>query len=444
MSAQTPFAILLQISEKNRLTSDDFTRALSAAKVRSARTGVTPVKLADGGGLTLYIPPTGAKVWRYRFRLVGKEQTLTIGAFPDVSLEYARIAHRAARWLVARGVHPLEHVEAEINRRLAEERAKALNSVRAVMAAWLAATEASLSPRTVKHRRAMLEKHVLPTLGDRPIDEVTRRELRDLLAKLDQAAPVTAKHCRGYINQMFEWSEDAELVQSNPTPRVKVLTNAATRAVIPRRALPIKRLGDFLLTLEETPETDPLTKVALKLVMLTWCRTSEIVDARWAEFDLEAAIWVIPAERMKADEQHRVFLSTQAVDLLRALRPLAPGEVLFPNRRRPSASMHRMTLTNWRKRWGFAHEMDIHGLRALASTWANESGRYRPDVIEVALAHREGDRVRAAYNRAQFAKELRTLWQDWADLCDEKVTLARARRQGALVGGEDDLVLETG
>ena len=88
--------------------------------------------------------------------------------------------------------------------------------------------------------------------------------------------------------------------------------------------------------------------------------------------------------------------------------------------------MHRMTLTNWRKRWGFADEMDVHGLRALAPTWANESGRYRPDVIEVALAHRESDRVRAASNRAQFAGELRTLWQDWADLCDEKVAITRA------------------
>ena len=107
MPAPTPLAILLELSEENRLTSDDFTRALTAARVRTAKPGATPTKLADGGGLTLYIPPTGAKVWRYRYRLAGKEQTLTVGAYPDVSLEHARIAHRAARWLVARGIHAL-------------------------------------------------------------------------------------------------------------------------------------------------------------------------------------------------------------------------------------------------------------------------------------------------------------------------------------------------
>ena len=151
----------------------------------------------------------------------------------------------------------------------------------------------------------------------------------------------------------------------------------------------------------------------------------EVTGARWEEFDMEAGTWVIPAERMKGREEHRVFLSRQAVTLLRELGPKTIGPV-FPNRRHPAQSMHRMTLTNWRKRWGFADVMEVHGLRAMASTWANEAGKYRPDVIEVALAHKEGDRVRAAYNRAQFGEELRALWQEWADLCDEKVALTRS------------------
>lgn len=117
MSAHTPLAILLELSEENRLTSDDFTRALNAAKVRATKPGTAPTKFADGGGLTLYVPPTGAKVWRYRYRLGGKEQILTVGAYPDVSLEHARVAHRAARWLVARGIHPLSYAEQEAKRR---------------------------------------------------------------------------------------------------------------------------------------------------------------------------------------------------------------------------------------------------------------------------------------------------------------------------------------
>lgn len=427
MPTLTPLAVLLNMAEESRLTSDDFTRALSAAKVRSVKPGASPVKLADGGGLTLYIPPSGAKVWRYRFRLAGKEQTLTIGAFPDVSLEHARIAHRAARWLVARGLPPLQHVEGAIDRAERESRARTENTFRHVADRWMRATEQNLASTTVKHRAAMLEKHVLTTLGDRPIGEIVRKELHELLTELDKTSPVTAKHCRGYIKQIFEFAEDAEIVQSNPTPRLGVLVNAAGRREVPRKALPLARLGEFLRTLEDAPETDPLTKAALKLLVLTWCRTSEVVGARWVEFDLDGAVWVIPAERMKAKEPHRVFLSRQAIELLRELRKVSTGEVLFPNRRRPSQSMSRMTLTNWRKRWGFADEMDMHGFRATASTWANESGKYRPDVIEVALAHREGDRVRAAYNRAHFAEELRQLWQGWSDVCDEKVRIARAQ-----------------
>lgn len=426
MPALTPLAVLIQIANENRLTSDDFTRALSAVRVRTVKPAEAPMKLADGGGLTLYIPPTGAKVWRYRYRLAGKEQTLTIGSYPDVSLEHARIAHRAARWLVARGVHPLKHAEGEISRQHAEAQAMTVNTFRAVAEAWLKATDGNLARSTAKHRAAMLSKHVMPTLGSRPIAEIKRKELHSLLTDIDKDSPVTAKHCRGYIKQIFEYAEDAEIVDANPTPRAGVLVNAANRREIPRKALPVARLGDFLKTLEDAPETDPLTKCALRLLVLTWCRTSEVVGAHWKEFDLEAGVWVIPAERMKAKEAHTVRLSRQAVELLQEVRQLSTGSVVFPNRRIPSKPMHRMTLTNWRKRWGFAEQMDVHGLRAMASTWANESGKYRPDVVEVALAHREGDRVRAAYNRAQFIEELRQMWQDWADVCDEKLKVARA------------------
>jgi len=429
MSAHTPLAILLDLSEESRLTSDDFTRTLSAAKVRATKPGAAPTKFADGGGLTLHIPPSGAKVWRYRYRyryrLGGKEQILMVGAYSDVSLEHARIAHRAARWLVARGIHPLSYAEQEAKRRAAEAQAFDEHTFRAIAEKWQQATAANLAPRTVEHRRAMIDKHVIPTIGAKSISAITRKELHSMLTELDQLAPVTARHCRGYIQQIFEYAEDAELVDANPTPRARALVNATKRSEVPRKALPLNRLGEFLKTLDDAPETDPTTKAALRLLVLTWCRTSEVTGARWEEFDLQAGTWVIPAERMKGREAHRVFLSRQAVTLLRELGSKADGTV-FPNRRHPSQPMHRMTLTNWRKRWGFADVMEVHGLRAKASTWATESGKYRPDVIEVALAHKEADRVRAAYNRARFGDELRVLWQDWADLCDEKVAAARS------------------
>lgn len=415
---------LLKIAEEQRLVSDDFARALSFAKVRALKAAG---QHADGGGLVLHVSAAGSKSWRYRFRLDGAPQTLTIGSFPAVGLEEARTIHRAARWLVARGMHPLKHAEGEIERAHAEAQARTENTFRAVAEDWMSATEANLALRTIKHRKAMLEKHVFPTLADRPIKEIVRKELRDLLTELDKVAPVTARHCLGYISRVFEYAEDAELVQANPTPRTGVLVNAMKRSVKPRKALPLNRLGEFLRTLEDARETDPATKAAMKLLVLTWCRTTEVTAARWAEFDLDAGIWTIPAERMKAGEPHTVRLSRQAVELLTELRERSKGEVLFPNRRKPGKTMSRTTLFQWRTRWGFADVMDVHGLRAVASTWANESGKYRPDVIEVALAHKEGDRVRAAYNRAEFAAEVRRLWQDWADVCDEKLKITRAQ-----------------
>lgn len=425
---QSTYSILLAIAEQNGLSSDGVPRQLSAVKVRHAKPGIAPVQLADGGGLLLYVAPSGAKSWRYRYRLGLKQQILTIGSFPEISLEEARVAHRAARWLVERGTHPLAFVEQETSAKQAELDAARLHTFRALNAEWQEATNAGLSPRTAKHRKQMLETHVLPKLGDRPIAEITRKELRDLLLELDKTVPVTAKHCRQYIKQVFDWALDAEVIQGNPTPKATSLPNQSSRKVTPRKALPLIKLGEFLLAIETAPASDPLTKAALWLLILTWSRTAEVVGARWDEFDLEQGVWEIPAERMKSREKHSVYLSSQVIKRLRSLQQISHGEYLFPNRRKPREHMSRMTLSAWRKRWGFDGVMEIHGLRALASTWANATGRFRPDVIEAALAHKEGDRVRAAYNRADFAKDRKLMLQAWADGCDQKLALARAER----------------
>lgn len=414
---------LIDLAEQHKLTTDAFARSLSAVKVRSVKASG---QHADGGGLVLHVAESGAKSWRYRFRLADKGQTLTLGTYPETSLEQARIAHRAARLLVAQGVHPGRWVDGLAEAKADAERVAAEGSFRTVAEKWMSATAGELSAATAKHRRAMLEKHVMPMLAARNVAEISRKELHALLSEIDQKTPVTARHCRGYIRQVFQFAEDHELIDADPTPRARVLVRAASRRVVPRKALPMSRIGEFLQTLEDAPDTDPLTKAALKLLVLTWCRTSEVTGARWEEFDLDAGIWTIPASRMKAREEHRVMLSRQAVELLKGLGPKAEGPV-FPNRRKPSEPMHRMTLTNWRKRWGFADVMEIHGLRASASTWANEQG-HRPDVIEAALAHKEQDRVRAAYNRAQFFDQQRAMWQQWADVLDDKLKHAREKK----------------
>lgn len=417
------------VADNPEVKTDGFSRSLNDPKIRNAEKKAVAYALVDGGGLSLQITSAGGKAWQYRYRVSGKPGVFTIGKYPAVGLADARDAHRAARWLVERGIHPLEFVNAEIARAAAEEAAKATGTFRAVAKRWMDQTAAALSPRTVVHRKAMLERHVFPKIGDRPVSGLRRKELADLIKRLDQATPEVAKQVRIYIRQALDWAVGEEILAGNPTPAAKdvQLRRKGERAPKQRIALPVNRIGVFLKTLEDAPDSAALTKAALRLLMLTWCRTSEVVAAQWAEFDLDAAVWVIPADRMKAGEPHTVYLSQQAVALLRELKEQTGGGCyLFPNRDRSSDHMNRMTLTNWRKRWGFADEMQVHGVRATASTWANESGRYRTDVIEAALAHRESDRVRAAYNRAKFADELRQLWQDWADLLDEKLAAAKA------------------
>lgn len=422
---------LIDLAEQHKLTTDAFARSLSAVKVRSLKASG---QHADGGGLVLHVAESGAKSWRYRFRLADKGQTLTLGNFPEVPLEQARIAHRAARMLVAQGVHPGRWADGLAQAKTDAERVAAEGSFRTVAEKWMAATAGELSAATAKHRKAMLEKHIMPSLAARNVAAITRKELNALLSEIDQKTPVTARHCRGYVKQIFEFAEDHELIDADPTPRARVLVRAASRRVTPRKALPMSRIGEFLQTLEDAPETDPLTKGALKLLVLTWCRTSEVTGARWEEFDLDAGVWTIPASRMKAREEHRVMLSRQAVELLKSLGSKVEGPV-FPNRRNPNACMHRMTLTNWRKRWGFADVMEVHGLRATASTWANEQG-HRPDAIEAGLAHKEKDRVRAAYNRAEFFDQQRAMWQEWADVLDDKLKAMRDKKTGVIDEGK--------
>ena len=422
----SPFTVLSAIVvDKLQSADDGLSRSLSDAKVRNTKPRDAAITLSDGGGLSLYIPTTGVKVWRYRYRIAGKPGILTIGAYPQISLEDARKAHRGARWLVERGEHPIQHINAEMARIEAEETAREFSTFEAVATKWQKTTEKSLSSRTVKHRRAMLDNHVLTILGKKAVSSIRRKDLTDLLSDLDQTTPETAKHCRIYIKQIFDWALEHELVTGNPTPPAKILINQSSRVATPRKALPLNRLGEFMCKLQDAYDSDPLTKAALKLLILTWCRTSEVIGAQWSE--INGDVWQIPLERMKGKQPHTVYLSTQAVELLKELRDMTgAGAYLFPNRRRPSDHMNRMTLTSWRLRHGFSDVMDVHGIRATCSTWANESGNYRSDVIEVALAHRESDRVRAAYNRAKFIDELRQLWQGWANVCDEKEAASRS------------------
>lgn len=415
-------AALTALAEEHRLAeSDTIKRKLTDRAAKSAKPpepGANPLKLADGGGLILFIPATGQKVWHYRYTIAGKERVATLGGYPEVSLAVARSMHRAARWLVERGEHPLEYIERK--EKEAQEAAAGAKTLRAVCHEWLAATDSSIAKTSRDGRRAMLRDYVMLEHGDTAIAQISRKTLVGLLTALDAKVPVTAQHCRRHLNMLFEYACNHELVPGNPVPGANILVHNRRRKVVPRKAMQLQDVPDFLATLAAATETHPLTKLAFRLLVLTWCRTAEVIGARWDELDLEHANWTIPAPRMKNRIEHCIRLPRQAVELLREAEkwkdPRNPDYV-FPSRR-GSGHMSRTTLHQWLERWGYSKDADVHGFRAVARTWAAATNA-APDVVcEYALAHQPKSPTQAAYDREKHAGALRKLWQSWADEID--------------------------
>jgi integrase len=396
--------------------ADSIARALSDAKVRNAKPGQKPVKLTDGGGLFLLVQPNGSKLWRYKFRLAGREGLLSIGAYPDVSLAAARELHQAAREKVAAGVNPVQ--ARQVERREAAQ--VALRDERGTFAqalkSWQDATEPSLAKRTVEWRRWECDRHLIPEFGSRKIWEITRLEVADFLRRVERDAPSVAKIVRTFLVHIFERAIDEGLLEVSPVPSVRLLKR---RRWVSHQAMEIDRFPAFMAKLMAA-DASPYTKGALLLIVLTACRKTEAAGARWAEFDLDRARWVIPPERMKKRREHFVPLSRQAVKLLRAIREYSGGgEFVFPHYYKPHEPMHHTTLGLLMRK--VRDEADtVHGFRSMFSTYMNGK-KENADVIELCLAHAPENVVRGIYNRYQYEDERRTLLQRWADDLDALV-----------------------
>lgn len=395
--------------------SDSFARTLSDRTVRAARRQDSPYKLADGGGLFLLVQPNGKKLWRYKYRIAGKELLLAIGNFPDISLAEARSAHTEARKLVAAGVDPVAKRKHDREQIEIERQRLAASSFLQVAEIWTDLTGKHIAASTQTQRKRELKKHVMPKLGNKPVEAITRADLHGLLRSISAHTPEVARNVRGYLYSIFEYAIDAGLVNGNPVPTTRVL---ARRTPTPHHALSTQRLGSFLRTVDRS-NINLQTKIALKLILLTASRKAEIVNGRWSEVDLEKAEWIIPGERMKARRDHWMPLSRQAVDLLQQLRAIGhSGDLMFPHRSTPSKPMANRTLNAVLERLGLSTETKVHGLRALFSTHFNQAGA-APDVIERVLAHVPSDKVRAAYNRYEYRAERRQFLQEWADFVDQ-------------------------
>lgn len=395
---------------------------LTDAKVRTAKPDAAPIKMADGGGLYLEVRTTGAKLWRYRYRIAGKENVFAIGEYPVVSLAEARAEHAKARALVASGVHPSHNRKVE---RLSSLVANA-NTFEAVANEWIAKKLPNWTAYYTGQVTNVLKADVFPYVGKLPIRNVTAAHLLEIIRRVEaRGATTIALLVRQWSSAIFRYAVATLRADSDPAA---ALRGAVERSKVEHhRPLSREQIVEFVSMLDKSGGFRT-TVIALRLMLLTFVRTVELRKAEWQEFDLDGAMWRIPAERMKMREPHIVPLSTQVVQLLRELVTYTGGRgLLFPNYRRPKECMTATTLNRALERMGFNGKDSIgfsaHGFRATASTILNELG-YRSDVIERQLAHAERNKVRASYNQAEYLEDRKVMMQDWANLIDDLIEKA--------------------
>jgi integrase len=398
--------------------------ALTDREIKAATHGRSIVKLSDGAGLQLWITPDGAKRWRLAYRHGGKQKTLALGVYPTMGLKEARTAKDAAKRLIAAGQDPV------IARRL-EKAAKATAAANTFAA--LADELLEKKRREAKAERTTAKIEWLlglarPDLGERPISEITAPEVLRVLKVVEARGRLeTAKRLRATIGQVFRYAVATGRADADPTG---ALRGAIAAPVVQHRAAIIepKAFGGLLRAIEGY-DGAPETKAALKLLALTFVRPGELRSAEWSEIDMDAAVWTIPAEKMKMRRPHRVPLAPEALAVLRSLREVSGNsKFLFPSVRSPQRYMSENTINAALRRLGFAKdEMTGHGFRSTASSILNECGEWTADAIERQLAHVDSDSVRRAYARADFWDERVRMMGWWADRC------AELRRGGIVV-----------
>ena len=378
---------------------------LTDKTLKALRPRAALYRLADGNGLCI---PTGARLWRFRYRHNGNARMLSLGAWPAVTLADARQRRDEARKLVAQGIDPSAA-------RKATKDADAL-TFEAIAREWLERRD--LAPATAKKHHWLLERHVLPVLGAKPISSITAADVLGMLQGLEARGLLeTAGRARSQVSVVFRHAVATLRAPGDPT--VALRGAIKTPKVTHHAAItePLK-LGDLLRALHAY-RGGFVVASALKLAPLLFVRPGELRDAEWSEIDLDAATWCIPAHKMKMRASHIVPLSSQAVAILRELQALTGrGQYVFPSPRTSGRPMSENAVTAALRALGYDGDtMTAHGFRSTASTLLHEQG-YPSDVIERQLAHKETNAVKDAYNRAQHLPERRTMMQAWADYCD--------------------------
>ena len=387
----------------------------TACKKATCPEGRPSVRLADEKALYLEVTAAGGKYWRWKYRHGGKEKRLALGVYPDVSLAQAREARDDARKLLKDGTDPGQ-LRREAKAASAFDQA---NTFEAVARLWWDHWRDGKSPRHADYAIKRLEADAFPLLGSRPIASLTAKDLTRMAKAVQERGAIDLAHrVLQMAGQVMRYAVAHDLIERNPATDVKPSDTLKSRRKENYARLGEKELPELLRKIEAY-QGGPYTRLAMQLMALTFVRTSELIAARWAEFDLQAAEWRIPPERMKMKTPHIVPLSPQAVEVLKVLHTLSGGrELLFPGERDHAKPMSNNTILKALERMGYKGRMTGHGFRGMASTILHEQG-YAHHAIELQLAHQERNEVSAAYNHALYLKERRVMMCEWANHLDK-------------------------
>ena len=391
---------------------------LTDTAIKKAKPGIKPVKLSDGKGMYLLVSPAGSKLWRWKYRVLGKEKVMSLGAYPDVSLAQARDGMAEARKILAAGDDPMAIRKAD----KVATRTAAENSFETVARMWWAHWKPARSEQHAGQVMRRFEANVFPYIGARPVSEILAPELVAMLKAIEKrGVNDLAKRALHTSGQVFRYAIAHGLAKRNPATDIKPSDVLASRQKQNLARIDGKELPQLLRHIEGYKGA-ATTRLAMKLMALTFVRTTELIGARWEEFDLDGARWDIPAERMKMKTPHIVPLSAQAVNLLKTLQLITGhSALLFPGERDHEKSMSNNTILKALERMGYKGRMTGHGFRGVASTLLHEMG-FDHAHIELQLAHQERDEVSAAYNHATYLSQRAKMMQDWADYLDTCTT----------------------
>lgn len=387
---------------------------LTDTEIKKAKPTEKEFTLWDGDGLFLRIKPSGKKIWHlgYTVPLTKKRAKMSLGFYPYLTLTQARALRDEYLSLLAQGIDPQSHNE---------QKAQALkdateHTFQTVAKKWLdeKIKTSGISQDHAKDIWRSLERNIFPTLGDIPIKEIRPKMLKQHLDPIEQRGVLeTLRRIISRLNEIFRYAATEELIEFNPADNLTQRFSKPKKQNMP--ALPPSELPRFIVALANA-SIRLETRLLIEWQLLTWVRPGEAVRARWTDIDEENRFWNIPAEFMKMKRPHKVPLSKEAMRILESMKLISGHrEWVFPSIKAPLSHMHEQTANAAIIRMGFGGELVAHGMRSIARTAAEETGKFRTEVLEAALAHSKKDEIIAAYNRAEYLAERATLMQWWSD-----------------------------